>query len=1040
MKIKRFTLLSLSLGVLSVGAFVGFTNDRTAKYHEREVLDNDSGDQTALIGSSMKFLQMIRANTSTGEVSYGEYAQAVKQLHRNRMAGNKALDISWDFLGPDNVGGRTRTLVIDRNDPNTLYAGSTSGGIFVSNDAGDSWQSYSNDLENNAIASMVQAVDGDIYFSTGPIFDSPFSDDVTNKDVKSIFLGSGVYKLTGNGGVQKLTGPTTSNSTTVDWAMTAKLATDPVDPEVLYAAMNNGFRYSHDGGQTWNTPTGISLTAGAANDVEVASDGTVMVTFDAPSQLYKSTDKGLTFTQMNNLPFGTNSSRIEYAIAPSDPNVHYASIADGSQCLFGVFQSIDKGQTWERIIGPSQDHYDFFHNGRQCIGSYTNAITVYPNNPYKILVGGVTLFRWEQTTTPPTKPNGSIVELGSTLIMEDVINPYYLHSNKHGLYFSNDSILYIVTDGGVAKSTNANHELPGEITFDAINFNYSTAQYFAMGYGPNGLLIGGTQSNGTNFVGFDYNLGKSGYEIVTSEYLLDSKLMNDGFDCDISNLDPSTAFASHPYGQVKKITGIDSTLGRSNFSVSGSIYNDDFTLNNRCGSGSCGTYYTAMRLWESFYDTTSQTQVTFDLIVDRGETVPVGTKLQYKSMTNSIPLMYTTTQAYFGPTSVDSVVIKGTDTITYPIDTLYKITATDYVQSILVAGNLDYNGSTHQSSVYMTRHAIHGNLGAPVDWIKIAGGAEGGSVALIGQIITMEFSKDGNHLFVGTARPGGGGDLYRISGINDVYSDLDGTTFGARKTSTTLLASLGQGAITGIAVDPNNAENVIITCGNYGHNQYVFRSTSAVSSSFGSFVSIMGAGATALPNAPVYDAVIDYHHNDTVLVGTDFGVFSTANAFDPDPNNVQWSYESNGLPRVPVYELRQQTFGFGDSSRGISNTGEIYIATHGRGLFKSDELVGINDRFDDKEENEQSLQSSLKIFPNPAIDHSSLSFVLPSTRTVVAKIYNINGKLVKEASFGRLSSGEHRIEIDARDLSTGSYILQLIADDMAATSKFVIQK
>src|SRR5205085_4553280 len=38
----------------------------------------------------------------------------------------------WTFLGPGNIGGRTRALLVDPNNPKVLYAGGISGGIWKS--------------------------------------------------------------------------------------------------------------------------------------------------------------------------------------------------------------------------------------------------------------------------------------------------------------------------------------------------------------------------------------------------------------------------------------------------------------------------------------------------------------------------------------------------------------------------------------------------------------------------------------------------------------------------------------------------------------------------------------------------------------------------------------------------------------------------------------------------------------------------------------------------------------------------------------------
>ena len=52
---------------------------------------------------------------------------------------NTRLQTNWIARGPYNVGGRTRAMAIDVTDENTIMAGGVSGGVWRSEDKGDSW-------------------------------------------------------------------------------------------------------------------------------------------------------------------------------------------------------------------------------------------------------------------------------------------------------------------------------------------------------------------------------------------------------------------------------------------------------------------------------------------------------------------------------------------------------------------------------------------------------------------------------------------------------------------------------------------------------------------------------------------------------------------------------------------------------------------------------------------------------------------------------------------------------------------------------------
>ncbi|HRE97440.1 MAG TPA: hypothetical protein PK637_11780, partial [Flavobacteriales bacterium] len=96
----------------------------------------------------------------------------------------------------------------------------------------------------------------------------------------------------------------------------------------------------------------------------------------------------------------------------------------------------------------------------------------------------------------------------------------------------------------------------------------------------------------------------------------------------------------------------------------------------------------------------------------------------------------------------------------------------------------------------------------------------------------LEFSHDGNHLFVGTSD----GDVWRISGLNTVYApvmDLSSVT------TTRILQSAGA-SVEGIAIDMNDPEHVVITLSGYSSNRVRESTTAASTMGTSSFSSIHG--------------------------------------------------------------------------------------------------------------------------------------------------------------------------------------------------------
>ena len=62
---------------------------------------------------------------------------------------------SWSTRGPQNVGGRTRSLLIDSNNPNTMYAGAVSGGVWKTTNGCSTWTPLTDFMSNIAIMTMV---------------------------------------------------------------------------------------------------------------------------------------------------------------------------------------------------------------------------------------------------------------------------------------------------------------------------------------------------------------------------------------------------------------------------------------------------------------------------------------------------------------------------------------------------------------------------------------------------------------------------------------------------------------------------------------------------------------------------------------------------------------------------------------------------------------------------------------------------------------------------------------------------------------------
>jgi len=197
----------------------------------------------------------------------------------------------WVGNGPD--GGVIRALVLDPTDPDVVYAGTASGGVFKSTDAGATWGAHRTGLTNRSITAL--AVD-----PTTP---------------------STVYAGTDGGGVFKSTdaGSTWSAANTgLRVSFVTALVHDPVTAGTVYAGTQVGLFKSTDGGGRWRA-TALDTWARALA-IDPASPSTVYAGMDGGG-VFKSTDGGRSYAAGEAAPYAAGwreSLRFWRALAARD--------------------------------------------------------------------------------------------------------------------------------------------------------------------------------------------------------------------------------------------------------------------------------------------------------------------------------------------------------------------------------------------------------------------------------------------------------------------------------------------------------------------------------------------------------------------------------------------------------------------------------------------------------------------------------------------------------------------------------------------------
>ncbi|MFT5479362.1 MAG: hypothetical protein ACI9NN_000319, partial [Bacteroidia bacterium] len=249
--------LPILLTAFSICSIVVFSNiNRESSYQPR----TNASDSKHSIKGAAEYMNALRANQITGVVDLEDVRAAQEEIARTRSLHKAGFPLKWQSAGPDNIGGRTRAVLIDRNNNNILYAGGVMGGLWKSTNKGASWYPINDQFDNMAIASICQTKNGNIYFGTGETF-------IGNGGQKGFtpgFSGNGIYKSTDGETFAKII-------TTSSWSYVNKLAVLP-NTNTIIAATSSGLQASNDGDDTkWTLVQG-----GGFEDLAIDRNGNVI--------------------------------------------------------------------------------------------------------------------------------------------------------------------------------------------------------------------------------------------------------------------------------------------------------------------------------------------------------------------------------------------------------------------------------------------------------------------------------------------------------------------------------------------------------------------------------------------------------------------------------------------------------------------------------------------------------------------------------------------------------------------------------------------
>jgi hypothetical protein len=476
-----------------------------------------------------------------------------------------ASNFKWSQAGPVYNAGRSRNLVVDQRDAsgNTMYTGSASSGVFKTTNGGVLWSVVNNTTSVLNISYMAQAVDNRIFVATGEGFLR------TGQKAKAQ-IGTGLYKLEDSGEL------TLIQSSSVTGTVINRIACSPLNANKMALATNLGILVSIDGGNNFTLATGVPANIGM--DVKFNNAGILYCTVGGEaagspsSKIYKSQDDNFTgfndITPLSSvLSFTAIYGRIELAIAPSNTNVVYASIANkftddkttsNGAFLKGLFVSYDAGLNWALLHQGSAPLDPLTNGAAISSGDYAHTIGVNPGNPNQIWIAGYRFYICSISGSP-SNPVGQWLQIGNDLAFG---SPYYLHQNIHDIKpvgSGASAKFYFVTDAGIYRSVDlANGGVTGFASFQAFYKGLVTGQFNSVSIeaypavpgefpknnnekvDPLNGFIGGTGGNGFTYFSGDYAVSTpTDFATVVQE---SNYLSGEVYNVEYSKILPGAAF------------------------------------------------------------------------------------------------------------------------------------------------------------------------------------------------------------------------------------------------------------------------------------------------------------------------------------------------------------------------------------------------------------------------------------------------------------------------------------------------------------------
>jgi photosystem II stability/assembly factor-like uncharacterized protein len=263
--------------------------------------------------------------------------------------------LEFRLIGPAYNSGRITDFAVQPDRTQTIYVATASGGLWKTVNNGTTWTPIFDKEGSYSIGclAMDPTNPNTIWVGTGE-----------NNSQRSVAFGDGVYRSDDGGQNWTNTGLESSEHI-------GDIVIDPRDTNVVYVAAQGplwrsggerGLYKTVDGGGSWervlhiSDDTGINEVLMDPRDPDVLYASAyqrrrhvwTLINGGPESGIYKSTDAGATWTELEKGLPEVDMGKIGMAMSPANPDVIYA-IIEAQRDEGGVFKTTDRGATWEKV-------------------------------------------------------------------------------------------------------------------------------------------------------------------------------------------------------------------------------------------------------------------------------------------------------------------------------------------------------------------------------------------------------------------------------------------------------------------------------------------------------------------------------------------------------------------------------------------------------------------------------------------------------------------------------------------------------------------